>query len=144
MSAFTATATDRVRQDIVSALELQDAKVLVTGFDRPNLYFEVRRPKSKPAALLQTIREQGDSSGIVYCATRKAVEQVCALLQGHGIAAGRYHDGLEQAERQQNQEDFLFDRIKIMSKILTRWLYYSPQGSGVSTKKCFCLCNLHS
>ena len=114
MSAFTATATDRVRQDIVSALELQDAKVLVTGFDRPNLYFEVRRPKSKPAALLQAIREQGDSSGIVYCATRKAVEQVCALLQGHGIAAGRYHAGLEQAERQQNQEDFLFDRVKIM------------------------------
>ena len=58
VSAFTATATDRVRQDIVSALELQDAKVLVTGFDRPNLYFEVRRPKSKPAALLQAIREQ--------------------------------------------------------------------------------------
>ena len=114
VSAFTATATDRVRQDIVSALELQDAKVLVTGFDRPNLYFEVRRPKSKPAALLQAIREQGDSSGIVYCATRKAVEQVCALLQGHGIAAGRYHAGLEQAERQQNQEDFLFDRVKIM------------------------------
>ena len=114
VSAFTATATDRVRQDIVSALELQDAKVLVTGFDRPNLYFEVRHPKSKPAALLQAIREQGDSSGIVYCATRKAVEQVCALLQGHGIAAGRYHAGLEQAERQQNQEDFLFDRVKIM------------------------------
>ena len=114
VSAFTATATDRVRQDIVSALELQDAKVLVTGFDRPNLYFEVRRPKSKPAALLQAIREQGDGSGIVYCATRKAVEQVCALLQSHGIAAGRYHAGLEQAERQQNQEDFLFDRVKIM------------------------------
>lgn len=114
VSAFTATATDRVRQDIVSALELQDAKVLVTGFDRPNLYFEVRRPKSKPAALLQAIREQGDSSGIVYCATRKAVEQVCALLQGHGIAAGRYHAGLEQAERQQCQEDFLFDRVKVM------------------------------
>ena len=114
VSAFTATATDRVRQDIVSALELHDPKVLVTGFDRPNLYFEVRHPKRKDAALLQVIREQGDSSGIVYCATRKAVEQVCALLQGHGIAAGRYHAGLEQAERQQNQEDFLFDRVKIM------------------------------
>ena len=114
VSAFTATATDRVRQDIVSALELRDPKVLVTGFDRPNLYFEVQHPRHKDFALLQAVQAQGERSGIVYCATRKAVEQVCALLNEKGIPAGRYHAGLEQAERQQNQDDFLFDRVKVM------------------------------
>lgn len=114
VSAFTATATDRVRQDIISALELHDPKVLVTGFDRPNLYFEVQHPQRKDAALLQAVRAQGEHSGIVYCATRKAVEQVCGLLNEKGIPAGRYHAGLEQAERQKNQDDFLFDRVKVM------------------------------
>ena len=114
VSAFTATATERVRQDIVAALELRDPLKVVTGFDRPNLRFEVRKPRQKPAELLELVGERRDKSGIIYCATRKTVEDVCQRLRDAGIAATRYHAGLPDQERHENQEDFLYDRAPVM------------------------------
>jgi len=121
VAAFTATATQQVRDDISKLLQLRDPFILTTGFDRPNLHFEVQRPKvasSKTPHLLAFLRKQtkqnGEQSGIVYCSTRKAVEQVCQELVDAGFAATRYHAGLTEQERHDNQDDFLFDRKPIM------------------------------
>jgi len=114
VSAFTATATLQVRDDIVKHLQLQDPNVLITGFDRKNLFFKVDRPDNKKAALLAFLRERKDKAGIVYCATRKAVEQISQLLMDKGFAVSRYHAGLGDAERRENQDDFLYDRAQIM------------------------------
>ncbi len=114
ISAFTATATPRVREDILALLKLQDPSVLVTGFDRQNLFFEVQHPRDKYAALTEFLAKRKQSSGIVYCSTRAAVEEVCAALQDGGYLASRYHAGLSDAERHQNQDDFLYDRALIM------------------------------
>ena len=114
VSAFTATATERVRQDVEEILGLRDPLRVVTGFDRPNLRFEVRRPRQKPAAILELVRERRDKSGIIYCATRKNVEEVCQRLREAGIPATRYHAGLSDQERHENQEDFLYDRAPVM------------------------------
>ena len=114
LSAFTATATPAVRQDIIRNLGLRDPLLLVTGFDRPNLRFEVRCPESKQIELLALLALRKKKSGIVYCATRKDVESLCALLQTRGFAATRYHAGLTDEERKQNQEDFLYDRKTVM------------------------------
>ena len=115
VAAFTATATAQVRADIVRILQLQEPETVVTGFDRPNLRFEVLRPKDKRTALLQLLSERRDKSGIVYCATRKTVEQVCGLLQEAGFAATRYHAGLDAEERRENQEAFICDRRPVMA-----------------------------
>ena len=114
VSAFTATATERVRQDVEEILGLRDPLRVVTGFDRPNLRFEVRRPRQKPAAILELVQERRDKSGIIYCATRKNVEEVCQRLREAGIPATRYHAGLSDQERHENQEDFLYDRAPVM------------------------------
>ena len=114
LGAFTATATKQVREDVERILELQDPVRTVTGFDRPNLYFEVLRPKSKEQELLHLLISRRSKNGIVYCATRKKVEQVCQTLITHGYAATRYHAGLEEQERSANQEDFIHDRKTIM------------------------------
>ena len=114
LSAFTATATRQVREDIVRILQLQSPEVVVTGFDRPNLRFEVLRPKDKRAALLELLSARREKSGIIYCATRKSVETVCSMLRAEGFAATRYHAGLEPEERQANQEAFLCDRAAVM------------------------------
>ncbi len=114
VSAFTATATKEVRDDIISQLHLVRPKVVVTGFDRPNLFFGVYKPQDKLAAVRQYLRRHKDESGIVYCLTRKNVETVCADLNAHGFAATRYHAGLDEKERMQNQEDFLYDRRTVM------------------------------
>ena len=114
VSAFTATATEAVRDDIVRALGLRDPFVLTTGFDRPNLYFAVERPPSKPNALLRLLATRTGKSGIVYCATRKTVDDVCDMLLAKGLPATRYHAGLCAEERQRNQEDFLYDVKPIM------------------------------
>lgn len=115
VAAFTATATAQVRADIIRILQLHEPETVVTGFDRPNLRFEVLRPKDKRAVLLQLLAERRDKSGIVYCATRKTVEQVCGLLQEAGFAATRYHAGLDADERRENQEAFICDRSPIMA-----------------------------
>ena len=114
VSAFTATATAQVREDVIRLLGLQEPQVVITDFDRPNLRFEVRHPGNKPAELLSLVRERQDKCGIVYCATRREVEEVCQQLQEHGLAATRYHAGLEDEERHKNQEDFVYDRAAIM------------------------------
>ncbi|MEG2097655.1 MAG: RecQ family ATP-dependent DNA helicase, partial [Pseudoflavonifractor sp.] len=114
VSAFTATATEAVKNDIIRLLELRRPFVMTTGFNRENLYFEVQKPAQKYPALIKYLRANPKSGGIVYCATRKTVEQVCNKLQGDGYDATRYHAGLSDDERQKNQEDFIYDRTKIM------------------------------
>lgn len=113
LAAFTATATDIVKQDIVNILGLQNPLVLTTGFDRPNLYFEVKNPSSKDAELLKILREN-DGSAIVYCATRKNVESVFMMLKKHDISAAMYHAGLNAGVRKTAQDDFLYDRVDVM------------------------------
>ncbi len=112
--AFTATATHAVRDDILSSLSLRDPLVVQASFDRPNLHFSVKQPKSKKAALLSLCRAHAGQSGIVYCTARKTVEEVCEYLQDEGFAATRYHAGLTGEERRANQDDFVFDRAPIM------------------------------
>ena len=114
LAAFTATATDEVGQDIVRKLELRNPFHLVTGFDRPNLFFDVRRERDKLAWLQDYLCNHRNQSGIVYCATRKTVEQVCEKLEAVGFAATRYHAGLDDAERQDNQDAFAYDRVTVM------------------------------
>lgn len=114
VSAFTATATAEVRDDIIRALGLEEPFVITTGFDRPNLYFAVEKPSSKPSALLAHLMQRRDKSGIVYCSTRKTVEEVCDMLLSRGLPATRYHAGLDPEERLANQDDFLYDRKTVM------------------------------
>jgi ATP-dependent DNA helicase RecQ len=113
-AAFTATATGKVRDDITRILDLRDPYTIVTGFNRSNLYFEVQKPTNKPAALLEILETRRDKSGIVYCSTRKAVEEVCDTLNSRGFHATRYHAGLEDRERHMNQDDFIYDRKPII------------------------------
>ena len=114
IGAFTATATNDVKKDIKKILRLENPFEITTGFDRPNLFFGVIKSSSKDEKLIDLIRERGDRSGIVYCATRKNVESVCELLCDNGFSAARYHAGLDEYERRKNQEDFVFDRKNIM------------------------------
>ena len=114
VGAFTATATDRVREDIIRLLRLRRPALSFTGFDRPNLFFEVIQPESRYDALRMILRDKMGDSGIIYCATRKNVEEVCQRLQEDGFSAGRYHAGLPDEERRASQEDFQYDRVQIM------------------------------
>ena len=114
VSAFTATATQEVRDDVERILGLQNPLRIITGYDRPNLRFEVVQPKSKPLALLDIIEARQEKCGIVYCSTRKEVENTCQMLQNKGISATRYHAGLSEEERHTNQDDFVYDRCKVM------------------------------
>jgi len=116
LAAFTATATSIVKEDIVNILGLEHPFRITTGFDRDNLYFEVRRPESsaKDAELLSLIREAQGRNTIIYCSTRKNVERVCDMLNLNGCKAARYHAGLPDEERKQAQEDFIYDRVNII------------------------------
>ncbi|MHC1721694.1 MAG: DNA helicase RecQ [Aminipila sp.] len=114
ISAFTATATKTVREDIIRILKLENYTLLVTGFDRSNLYFSVKKPKNKFGFVEKYVEDNCEKSGIIYCATRKNVEEVCYKLQSVGLPVTRYHAGLSDEERKQNQEDFIFDRKPIM------------------------------
>ncbi|MCD7866152.1 MAG: DNA helicase RecQ [Clostridiales bacterium] len=114
VAAFTATATREVREDILALLNLQDPITLITGFDRENLKFTVLQPDNKWQAALQVIREHERECGIIYCLTRKLVEEVCERLVRAGYSATRYHAGLSDEERHHNQDDFLYDRKQIM------------------------------
>lgn len=114
VSAFTATATPKVRDDIESLLKMKNPTVLVTGFDRKNLYFDVQKPMDKFAALTKFLSDKKDRCGIVYCSTRNTVEEVCERLNGAGYNTTRYHAGLSDTERHNNQDDFLYDKVQIM------------------------------
>jgi ATP-dependent DNA helicase RecQ len=113
-AAFTATATPKVRDDIEALLRLKKPLSINTGFDRPNLYFGVQKPGDKKTALLECLAKRKKTSGIVYCATRKAVDELYDMLPRYGFSVTRYHAGLEDGERRGNQDDFLYDRKTIM------------------------------
>lgn len=114
IAAFTATATDRVRRDISGALDLNAPYTLVTGFDRPNLFFSVKHPKSKLPYLLHYLSGHENECGIVYCSTRKNVDKLTSQLTAAGFSAAGYHAGMSDAERKKNQDDFIYDRINII------------------------------
>lgn len=114
VSAFTATATREVKDDIVCTLRLHDPKVLVTGFDRPNLYFQVERTRRKDDFVIQYLRDHPGESGIIYCATRKNVDKLQELLTEYGFAATKYHAGLSAEARRKNQNDFIYDTAPVI------------------------------
>lgn len=114
IAAYTATATKVVKEDIVCILGLEDPLAAVTGYDRKNLYFSVKKPKNKMAELLSYLRKNGDKSGVIYCNTRKNVEEVYETLLKEGYPAAKYHAGLSDAARKQNQDDFIYDSRPIM------------------------------
>lgn len=114
VSAFTATATKEVRDDIIDILELQSPMVITTGFDRNNLYFGVMTVKDRYSAIKNYLEIHNSDSGIIYCLTRKQVEEVCERLIKEGFLVTRYHAGLSDEERRKNQDDFIYDRIPIM------------------------------
>lgn len=114
ITAFTATATPHVKEDIIKLLDLYHPFEYVSSFDRGNLYFEVRKPSNKLQEIQTYLSEHKGESGIIYCATRKNVEEVCERLNHLGIAATKYHAGLSDEERKQNQESFLFDEVPLI------------------------------
>ena len=114
LCAFTATATERVRADIRRLIGLREPLELVTGFDRPNLYYRVLRPANKREALTELLNGYRGMSGIIYCATRKQVEEICDSLKRDGFRAARYHAGLSDDERRRNQDAFAMDDSGVM------------------------------
>lgn len=114
ISAFTATATDAVKRDILNLLGLNNPFEITTGFDRKNLFFAVKRPQSKRKELLTIINEHKDESGIIYCATRKNVEKISEFLNENGYRSLIYHAGLNAVVRNKNQEDFINDRCNLI------------------------------
>ncbi|MCL2799906.1 MAG: DNA helicase RecQ [Endomicrobia bacterium] len=112
--AFTATATLRVRTDIAEMLKLQNPEIIVSGFDRENLNFEVRRPAKKFEELSSFLKERKDKNGIIYCLTRKTVDELSEKIKNLGFNAAPYHAGLTAQDRHKNQEDFIFDRVRII------------------------------
>lgn len=114
VAAFTATATPLVKSDIKELLDLYEPFELVSSFDRPNLYFEVRKPDNKLHEIQSYLKEHPNESGVIYCATRKNVDEVCERLNKLGIPSTKYHAGLSENERTHNQESFLFDQVPII------------------------------
>lgn len=114
ISAFTATATPEVKADIINLLGLKQPNVFVTGFDRPNLYFSVLRGEVKDKFVIDYVKKHQDEAGIIYVGTRKDVDALQVLLEIKGIKAGRYHAGMTDEERNQMQEDFLYDNLSVM------------------------------
>ncbi|RAV14912.1 DNA helicase RecQ [Paenibacillus contaminans] len=114
VAAFTATATEEVKKDMVRLLELRDPGVTITGFDRENLTLSVLRGVNKRDYVVQYVRDHPEEAGIIYASTRKDVDELSAFLQKQGVAAGKYHAGLTDDERQQCQDGFLRDDIRVM------------------------------
>lgn len=115
LAAFTATATDIVKRDIVSILGLRDPYSVTTGFDRPNLFFEVRKPRDKNAELLDIVKKSSGGSTIIYCSTRKNTEAVAQFLTMNGCLTAAYHAGLSDNQRQIAQNDFIYDRVNVIA-----------------------------
>ncbi len=114
ISAFTATATEKVREDIACTLGLDHLFCLVTGFDRENLFFQVEKPKNKDQYILKYLTEHQGESGIIYCATRKNVDNLYNLLKNAGVSVAKYHAGMSPADRKNMQDDFVFDYISVV------------------------------
>lgn len=116
VAAFTATATEKVQEDIVRILHLHDPLLTVTGFDRPNLFLDVQRmtKSEKEAWILRYVVEHTDESGIIYCATRKETDAIANALQSHGLRAACYHAGLSHEERREAQRAFVNDDAQVV------------------------------
>ena len=114
VGAFTATATKEVRDDVMRILKLNNPKIVTTGFDRKNLSFYVKHAKDKKAELLGILRKHYGESGIIYCITRKLVDEVYGMLSERGVEVSRYHAGMTDEERCRNQEAFIYDRTHVM------------------------------
>ena len=114
IAAFTATATPQVREDICQRLEMRGAKIVVSGFDRPNLHFAVERTQDKDRSLLDFLAKHEHQCGVIYCSTRQRVEQVTQLLARQGYKALRYHAGLTPEERRENQNLFVNGSVPII------------------------------
>ena len=112
--AFTATATKEVREDIINNLQLSNPFIKVTGFDRKNLYFKVAKPKNKLTYLNSYLKNHRDDSGIIYASTRKKVDDIYKNLKTRGYAIEKYHAGLSEDERKKAQDNFIYDRAKII------------------------------
>lgn len=112
--ALTATATDRVRRDIADQLGLNEPRFLVGDFDRPNLTYRVRRRESRLDQVIEIVNRHVDESGIIYCISRKEVDNLTAALRDRGLKAVPYHAGLSDADRHQHQEDFLEDKANLV------------------------------
>ena len=115
---LTASATPKVQQDIIKNLRMEEAKVFISSFNRPNLYYEVRRKPSDTLQLhkelLKFIFENSGKSGIIYCLTRKRVEELAELLRINGIKALPYHAGLDSKVRSENQDKFLMEEVDVI------------------------------
>lgn len=114
IGAFTATATEKIVEDISNTLNLNSPLKVITGFDRPNLYFKVKKSGDKKSAILNYLEKNREESGIIYCATRKEVESLGNLLNNKGFNVGIYHAGLRNEERKRTQEEFIYDKILVM------------------------------
>ena len=113
--ALTATATDKVRMDIKKSLGMADAREFRSSFNRPNLYYEVRqKTKDIDRQIIKFVKQRPGKSGIVYCISRKKVEELAAVLRANDIKAAPYHAGLDSATRSQTQDDFLMERIDVI------------------------------
>lgn len=114
VSAFTATATNEVKTDISCILKLQDPKVVITGYDRENLYFDVENTKKKSDFVLSYIQKHPNDSGIIYCATRKNVDELYEKLKSEGVSVARYHAGMGNEDRKESQDDFIYDQTPVI------------------------------
>lgn len=114
VTAFTATASLEVRRDVVKLLRLENPKIFISGFDRENLSITIVKSENKRKYIYKYLKENTDQSGIIYAATRKEVDNVYEDLLGKGYSVTRYHGGLSDEERRENQENFIYDRVRIM------------------------------
>lgn len=115
VSAFTATATKEIVEEIKNLIGLKNTIEAITGFDRPNLFYRVVKPSNKFSFLLKYLKDNYvNESGIIYCATRKTVESLAKKLNETGISAVGYHGGMSPGVRQKNQEDFMLDKVRII------------------------------
>lgn len=116
VGAFTATATEEVKEDIACILKLKNPEIIVTGFDRENLYYSVEHiaGKRKDVFVMDYLEKHPLESGIIYCATRKNVDALYETLCKQGVAAARYHAGMDNGERKKSQEDFIYDRTPVI------------------------------
>ena len=114
VAAFTATATPRVKDDIASQLKLNNYYSVSTGFDRKNLHFAIEKPVDKKSYIWTYLKNIKYKSGIIYCSTRKQTMEVYEFLKENNIKSGLYHGGMTDEERNKNQDDFIYDNIKIM------------------------------
>lgn len=114
ITAFTATASEEVRQDIVNLLKLNNPKVFITGFDRENLSIDIIKGGNKKDYILKYIEKNKNQCGIIYASTRKEVDNLYEMLESKGYSVGRYHAGLGDEERRNNQEDFIYDRVNLI------------------------------